>query len=90
MTEIKSHLPAELYQTMQDVESQLELDVLRWGNTWVDRPRKGQEDRIIGRFRDYFDQWEQAQVPVPWAKIIGLAHIALVRERRERRRDDDE
>ena len=69
-----------LPETVKSVEEQLEKDQERWGDTWKKRPREGQEDRIFARFRDYYDQWKNAGTPIPWVKVIGEAHIGLVRE----------
>jgi hypothetical protein len=76
MTTLIDFLP----ETFEAVKEQLVEDEKRWGDTWMHRPREGQEDRTIARFRDYFDQWEKAGVPIPWEKIIGGAHICMVRE----------
>jgi len=62
------------------LKKQLEADDYRWGDTWLHRTRKGQEDRTIKTFRDYFDQYERAGVPMPWLKIIGNALICWIRE----------
>jgi len=59
---------------------QLKSDDKRWGNTWLERTRAGQEERTEKSFNDYFDQYENAGVPVPWMKIIGNAYICWVRE----------
>jgi hypothetical protein len=59
---------------------QLESDDKRWGNTWLQRIPEGQEMRIEEHIKSYFDQWRNADKPVPWLKIAGLALIAWVRE----------
>lgn len=69
-----------LDETIGKVKAQLEQDNLRWGNTWKKRPREGQEDRVFARFKDYYDQFKNAGTPIPWTKVIGEAHIAMVRE----------
>lgn len=66
---------------VDDLKGQLEKDNVRWGNTWQQRPREGQELRVKARFDDYFDQFVNAGMPVPWLKIAGEALIAWVRER---------
>lgn len=38
---------------------------------------------------DYL-QFRNAEVPAPWAKIIGLAHIALVREGHPEEREKEQ
>lgn len=60
--------------------AQLQDDDARWGDTWLKRTRKGQTERTIKTFRDYFDQYEQAGVPVNWLKIAGNAMICWVRD----------
>ncbi len=63
------------------LREQLESDDSRWGDTWLHRTRKGQEDRTIKTFNDYFDQYQKAGTPIPWLKIIGNALICWIRER---------
>lgn len=60
--------------------AQLEKDEKRWGDTWQHRPREGQEERTEEKFRDYFDQYHNGGVPVPWLKIAGAALICWVRD----------
>jgi hypothetical protein len=67
-------------ETVDKMKMQLQGDQERWGDTWKHRPREGQEDRAFARFKDYYDQYKNAGVPIPWLKIIGEAHIAMVRE----------
>ena len=62
------------------LEEQLKSDHARYGNTWLQRFPEGQEARIWERIQTYFDQFRNAQVPIPWLKIAGLALIAWVRE----------
>lgn len=59
---------------------QLEADNKRWGNTWLKRPKEGQELRTKDRYTDYFDMFENAGTPVPWMKIVGGALICWIRE----------
>jgi hypothetical protein len=63
------------------LEEQIRADDQRWGDTWLKRTRKGQEERTIKSLRDKFDQYENAGVPIPWLKIAGEALIAWTRER---------
>lgn len=63
------------------LKEQLVKDQFRWGDTWKGRPIEGQEMRIKSRFDDYFAQFVNAGVPVPWMKVVGEALIAWVRER---------
>lgn len=59
---------------------QLKSDDLVWGDTWLKRPIEGQELRTRETFRDYFDQFENSGVPVPWLKVAGGALICWIRE----------
>ena len=62
------------------LKTQLKEDEKVWGDTWLHRTKEGQEGRIREEFDNYFDQFDYADVPVPWLKIIGNATIAWVRE----------
>ena len=64
-----------------DLLGQLSKDHLRWGDTWQQRSREGQEDRIFDRIQDYRDQFNNGGRAVPWLKIAGLAFIGHVREK---------
>jgi hypothetical protein len=64
---------------METVMEQLEQDQLRWGDTWKIRPVEGQDDRMFARFADYKDQFTNANIPVPYQKIVGEALINWVR-----------
>jgi len=61
--------------------TQLTEDTKRWGDTWLKRPRKGQEVRTIENYRNKFDKFLNAGEPIDWMKIIGDAYICWVRER---------
>ena len=65
---------------MDALAEQLEDDFQRWGNTWLTRPIEGQSERTVKTLRDYFDQYEQAGIPINWLKIAGNALICWVRE----------
>lgn len=68
-----------LPETMEAVARQLEADAARWGDTWKQRSIGDQDQRIAGELQNYIDQLRNADQPLPYAKIIGLAHIALTR-----------
>jgi len=70
-----------LPEFVTELTEQLKADQKRWGNTWMQRPREGQELRVKARYDDYFAQFVNAGVPVPWMKVVGEALIAWVRER---------
>jgi hypothetical protein len=59
---------------------QLKSDDARWGDTWLKRTRKGQEERTIATFNDYFDRYLNAGEPVNWLKVAGGAFICWYRE----------
>jgi hypothetical protein len=72
-------LLAFLDEVFDIVRFQLEEDQKRWGNTWKYRTCEGQEERIFSRYRDYYDQYKNACIPIPWGKVIGEAVVAIVR-----------
>ena len=59
---------------------QLKEDEKRWGTTWLERSRQGQVARTRSRFNEYFDDYYENGVPVPWLKIIGNAMICWIRD----------
>lgn len=69
-----------LPEFVEALTRQLQEDDKRWGDTWLKRTRKGQEARTRETFRDYFDQFEHAGIPVPWLKVIGGAFICWLRD----------
>ena len=69
-----------LPEIVSAITEQLKSDQSRWGDTWKARLRDGQEERVMARITDYFDQYRNAGTPIPWLKIIGESIICLVRE----------
>jgi len=69
-----------LDEFMKAFKIQLENDDSRWGDTWLKRTRKGQEERTIKEFNDYFDKYLNVGTPIPWLKVIGNALICWIRE----------
>ena len=63
------------------LEEQLIEDNHRWGDTWLQRPREGQDDRLVETLRNYCDQYKNAQVPLPYLKIAGNALINWIRDK---------
>ena len=59
---------------------QLEKNDVMWGETWLNRPRRGQEERVMHRFAEYFHEYVVNEEPIDWLKVIGNAYIAWVRE----------
>jgi len=41
-----------------------------------------QETRFFYKMQEYFEDFSKEGVPMPWTKILGEAHICLVRERK--------
>jgi len=71
----------ELEETFEVVKQQLLEDGKRWGDTWKNRPVEGQSERIRDTFKNYFDRERYGGDEVDWAKVIGNAHIAMVRKK---------
>jgi len=80
------NLISELDFTFSDVEQQLIEDEKRWGDTWKERGLvwndQSQEERFFQKIEGYFLDHIENGTPMPWKKIIGEAHIALVREKK--------
>lgn len=75
-----SELVRYLPETMLLLADQLESDDVRWGDEWKQRPVWGQEERIVGRINQYYEVFLSLEnFSFPWLKVLGLAHIALVR-----------
>lgn len=79
----KNKLIDYLPEFTKALEEQIEKDDERWGDTWKERPKEGQEMRTKARFDDYFSQFEHAGVNIPWLKIAGGALICWVREQNQ-------
>lgn len=62
------------------LENQLKEDDIRWGETWLKRTRKGQEERTIATFNDYFDKYLNAGRKINWLAVAGNAFICWYRE----------
>lgn len=76
----------ELQETFEDVAAQLESDELRYGDTWKERGLiwngQSQEERFFAKMLEYITDFRKNGTPIVWTKIIGEAHIALVREKK--------
>lgn len=76
----------ELDFTFVDVEKQLIEDGKHYGDTWKERGLiwngMNQEERFFTKIQQYFDDYKDLGVPINWVKIIGEAHICLVREKK--------
>jgi hypothetical protein len=75
----------ELDFTFIDVEKQLIEDQKRWGDTWKERGLvyngTPQEERFFQKMEEYIEEYREGG-KFPWLKVIGEAHIALVREKK--------
>ena len=71
MEKTHKNLQDYLPEFVEDFKKQLDNDEIKWGDTWRTRPAEGQERRVKARFDDYFDQFKNANTPIPWLKIIG-------------------
>jgi hypothetical protein len=67
---------------MRALDAQLKDDFSRYGDTWLELPRKNQELRMMKTISGYFNDYLRERKPVPWLKIAGNALIAWVREQR--------
>jgi len=73
---VKDYLP----EFIESLEKQLNEDEARWGETWKNRPYKGQSERFRATFDNYFDSEKHGGEKVPWLKIAGNALIGWIRE----------
>ncbi len=77
-----SNLLTYLPEFVEALRIQLEADDVRWGDTWEEYPIEGQEERTMARYTDYYAQFKNGGVPMPWLKVAGGAFICWVRELR--------
>ena len=76
----------ELDSTFVDVALQLKEDEKRYGDTWKERGlvynEQSQEERFFAKMQEYIDDYRENGTSMPWLKVIGEAHIALVRKKK--------
>jgi len=76
----------ELQRTFDDVETQLIGDEKRHGDTWKIRGLiyngMSQEDRFFQKMEEYYLDYCENGTLIPWLKVIGEAHIALIRQKK--------
>jgi hypothetical protein len=76
----------ELQDTFADVSDQLAMDGKRYGDTWKERGLiyngQSQEERFFYKIQKYIYDYREKGTPMPWLKVIGEAHIALVRKKK--------
>jgi len=75
----------ELDFTFVEVDQQLIEDEKRYGDTWKNRGLRyngqSQEERFFDKMTEYMNNYREFGVPINWKKVIGEAHIAMVREK---------
>ena len=59
----------------------LKADDIRWGDTWLKRTRKGQDERSIKSTNDRFDKFLNGNAPMDNLSIIGDFFIDWIREK---------
>jgi hypothetical protein len=69
-----------LDEFVEAVRADLERGEKKWGDTWLNRPREGQVQRIRQYLLDHFDRFEHAGQPVKWESIAGEALIGWIRD----------
>jgi hypothetical protein len=64
-----------------DFVEKLKADKIRWGDTWLKRPRKGQEERLCHSLRDRIDKYQNglAVDPLDEESILGDLFINWIR-----------
>jgi len=69
-----------LPEFMDAFKVKLEADAVRWGDTWLKRTRKGQEERTVRSTNDRFDRYLHGGQPLDNLSIIGDCYINWIRE----------
>ena len=82
----KVYLLEELDFTFDDVKEQLIEDEKRYGDTWKERGLVwnglSQEERFFSKIQEYITDYRENGTSINWLKVIGEAHIALVRQKK--------
>ena len=80
------NLISEVRFTAEDMVHQLTEDEKKYGDTWKERGLiwrgMDQETRFFFKVQEYYEDFVKEGVPMPWTKILGEAHICLVREKK--------
>ena len=69
-----------LPELQEAMTKKLQEDDKRWGDTWIKRTRKGQDDRMIASTNNRFDRYLNGQQQIDYLAIIGDAFINWLRE----------
>jgi hypothetical protein len=80
---MKDRLIDYLPEFIDALREQLHNDEGRWGDTWKNRTRAGQSERIRATFNNYFDKEKHGGHKVHWLAVAGNAMIAWIRERED-------
>lgn len=75
------HVSDYLDEFLLDLRQQLAADGERWGDTWLERPREGQEDRTWFGMMNRYHKFKNAGTPINWLQVAGDALICWIRER---------
>jgi len=63
------------------LKADLERGEKKWGDTWLRRPRKGQEGRIRQYMLDHFDRFDAGtESPIKWESLAGECLIGWIRD----------
>jgi len=65
----------------EELRKQIIEDNKRWGNTWIERGKAGQEMRFYDWVSDKLENHYLEGLPFPWLKIAGEAMIGYIREK---------
>lgn len=69
-----------LPEVIKAMETHFRVDDVEWGDTWLKRTRRGQEERTINNMQNKFDKYLNANQPIDWLAIMGDAAICWFRE----------
>lgn len=69
-----------LPEFIEAFKQKLKADDLRWGDTWLKRNRRWQDERMIKSINDRLDRFLNGNRPLDYLSIIGDAYINWVRE----------
>jgi hypothetical protein len=69
-----------LPEFVDHLKNQLMKDEERWGSTWLNLPKEGQESRIMEELDQYHTDFKKDGTPIPWLRVAGNALIAWLRE----------
>ena len=62
------------------LKEQLVKDHERWGDTWLERPRRGQEDRTWFGMMNRYHKFKNRGRAINWLEVAGDALLCWIRE----------